>query len=115
MRRKRIRSGCPRSLRSGVIARVATIRRMAQSPVKWVMVSSGFGPRSCCQKIHASQRNGAKQSRKTTSFAQRLRSMSIVLLQVHSGIEAGDLLSVPVEHLGRMVFEQRRQALLGGL
>ena len=42
MRRKRIRSGRLSSFRSGVIASVATMKRIVQSPVKCVIVSSGF-------------------------------------------------------------------------
>ena len=58
IRRKRTRSGTFSSFRNGVMASVATISRMAQSPVKCVMVSSGLGPRSCCQNSHASHRKG---------------------------------------------------------
>src|SRR5690349_10248356 len=87
--------------------------RIVQSPVKWVIYSSGLTVRSSCQARQASQSAGARQTRNTGILTHRRLSIGLVVfLQVHAGIQAGHLLAVAVEDLGRMVYERRGEALL---
>src|SRR5271170_4724141 len=98
MRRNAARFGCRNSRRSGVTPSVRTMKRMVQSPVKWVMNSMGFAVRLPREARQPNQPNGARHNTNSNTFVHLLRSMSEVLFQIHPGVQLGDLISIPVEH-----------------
>src|SRR5271157_1931191 len=114
MRRKRIRAGRRRSLRKGVTARVATIKRRVQLPVKCCRYSTGLAVRSRFHVRQPIQASGARPRAKTATLIQRLRMGSVVLPQVHALVEGGDPIAVAVEGEGGAAAELA-QAVLGGL
>src|SRR5438552_19195554 len=102
MRRNFTRPGQRSSLRSGVMASVITRKRRVQSPVQCVMNSIGFALRSCWYAFQPSTASGTRHSAKTGIFNHR---MSIVLAQIHAGIELSHLVPVAVEHQ-RFAFQE---------
>src|ERR1035438_6665855 len=100
MRRKRIRSGNPSTLRNGVTASVNTMKRMVQSPVKRVMYSIGLAVRFWFQARQQSQKIGARPAANTSTLVQRFFSMSVVFFEIHPVVQAGYLVAVAVEHQG---------------
>src|SRR6516162_8465495 len=106
MRRKRMRSGRPRSLRSGVIERVITTKRSVQSPVAWVINSIGFAVRPLWKARHRREAMGRRQIKETAALLHLLvkkafiadRRASVILLQVEPVVKAGDLITVAVVH-----------------
>src|SRR3984893_5931932 len=122
MRRKRI--SCVRPsifiLRSGDTAKVMARNRRIQSPVACSRNWVGFAP----QPLGPSQARmprGTRHSTNTTTFVHLLVRMRfigralVVFLQVHAVVQTGDLISVPVEHLGWRVLEESWQATFLGL
>src|SRR5882724_2332264 len=105
MRRKRISSGSCSILRSGVIARVKMRKRSVQSPVSCCRNSTGLAP-SCPRSVRAtSTRNGTRQNPNTATLvhlldrmARTLQARSVIFLQIHPIVKAGDLIAVAVEH-----------------
>src|SRR5450432_2574024 len=106
------------SRRTGVTASEITSSRRDARPVKKVTLAVGSGPRSLWTRWTASQTNGARHTRNTTTFrafnarggmaflCRRSRTQSLeVLLQVHAIVEAGHLVAIAIEH-------ERRPALL---
>src|SRR6202163_1252272 len=107
MRRKRM--SCVRPsifiLRNGDTASVMARKRSTQSPVACSRNWVGFAP----QPLGPSQARmpmGIRHSRNTTTFVHLLVRMRfigralVIFLQVHAVVQTGDLISVPVEHLG---------------
>src|ERR1039458_7476214 len=105
MRRKRIRSGNPSTLRSGVTASVNTMNRMVQPPVWRVMYSIGLAVRFWFQARQQSQKIGARPAANTSTLVQRFFNMLVVLFEIHSVVQAGNLVAVTVEHQGRPLAE----------
>src|ERR1700704_2230158 len=111
MRRKRIAAFQPVSLRNGVIASVMQRNRSVQTPVSLVRSLRGLGLRFPVSAAQTSQVTGPSDATKTSGLrtTRTLRSErripepksripSVVLLQVHPAVQAGDLIAVPVEH-----------------
>src|SRR6266436_4793946 len=127
MRRKRINSGTLRSWRSGVMESVMTRKRRVQSPVACWMNSSGLGmvwPRTNGQMMAASgprhKRNRRALVHLLTSHLLERRVCTqrfplVILAQIHTGVQAGDLIGVAVEHQSFMSFEEFGEAALASL
>src|ERR1700730_3096139 len=69
------------------------------------MNSTGLAPSRPCSARHTSVARGTRQMTKTTTLVhlfERKRCTqvlgSVILLQVHSGVHASDLIAVAVEH-----------------
>src|SRR4051812_9812656 len=112
MRRNLISQFQPSSRRSGVMASVATMNRIVQSPVSCVISLSGsavscpFKPAQIIQASGVSATTntiGLRMNRTRLSLVIRSqkrggrRCSSVVLLEVHAGVERRHLVAVPVE------------------
>src|SRR6185369_9903037 len=92
----------PNRMRSGVIASDASRIRKVQSPSVLVMKLMGLAPRSSVQARWAKSVSGARQIPHTATLspirAGRVTAVrSVVLLQVHPGVERRHLLGISVE------------------
>src|SRR4051794_13326459 len=118
MRRKRITEFQPDTRRSGVSASVMHTNRSVQTPVSFVMSLSGLALRFPVKIAQTSHPAGPRPARKTAGFrTQRVvlfDGTSEVLLEIDTGIEAGHLIAVPVEHQ-RLSPEELTDPTLRGL
>src|ERR1700737_4943698 len=120
MRRKRISCVRPNIFRSGVTASVMARNRRIQSPVACSRYWVGFAPHPVGPS-QARMPMGTRHSRNTTTFVHLLVRMRfigralVIFLQVHAVVQTGDLISVPVEHLGLRVLEESGHANFLGL
>src|SRR6185369_16490808 len=91
----------PNRMRSGVIASDASRMRRVQSPSVLVMKLMGLAPRSSVHARYARSASGARQIPHTATFsairAGRVTLRSVVLLQVHPGVERRHLVGIAVE------------------
>src|ERR1019366_7827816 len=127
MRRKRINCGRPRIFRSGEMLSVMARNRSVQSPVACCRNWVGFAPQPSWNPSQTSKPSGPRQARNTATLVHLLVRMefmvwirpeiriSEILLQVHTVVEAGHLIAVAIEHLGRRILKEPGQADLFGL
>src|SRR5436309_6137732 len=95
------------------MASVTQRNRSVHTPVSFVISLSGFALRLPVTAAHTSQPNGTSDATKTSGFRTKrttrsvasLKSQvsspgvpSVVLSEVHAGIQARDLIAVSVEH-----------------
>src|SRR5262249_36490451 len=65
------------------------------------MNSIGLAERSWFQARQPSHPTGARHRKNTRTFSHRFRSMrSVIALEVHAVVQAGDLLAVAIKHQG---------------
>src|ERR1700761_3347121 len=81
------------------------MKRRVQSPVDRIRCSAGLAPRPSVSAPYSNQAKGSRHSRNTAGLAAGRSSSlftaaSIELLQVHAGVERGDLRLVAVEQPG---------------
>src|SRR5262245_51657826 len=104
MRRKRARAGWRATTRTGVTASVRHRKRRVQSPVERISASAGLGPSVFAKAPYSSQAKGSAKSTKAAGLAAGCSrpvdsaTGSVVLRQVHAGVELADLGLVAVEH-----------------
>src|ERR1035437_5118836 len=65
------------------------------------MYSIGLAVRCWFQARQHSQKTGPRLATNTRTLVQRCFSILVIFLEVHSGIQAGNLVAVAVEHQGR--------------
>src|SRR3569832_1075089 len=94
MRRKRASAGVAVLTRTGVTASVRHRKRCDQSPSERSRFSCGFAPRLPVTAAYDSHRYGSNATANATGFAagcmssfDALDAASIVLLQVHAGVQ----------------------------
>src|SRR3954469_21628375 len=125
MRLKRITAFDPVNLRKGVIARVMATKRSAHTPVSLVRSLSGLALRFPVVAAQTSHANGPRLAAKTSGFSphrsarsetftRQLSTALVVLLQIHAGVHARNLVAVAVEHQ-RPAFQELADAPLGRL
>src|SRR5262245_59117501 len=91
----------PKTMRSGVMARLASRSLSVQSPSQFVTKLMGFALRSCVAARYSRIVSGARQMTQTATFSKtrdRRDIPSVQLPQVHPGVERSDLVLVAVEH-----------------
>src|SRR5690349_11543857 len=112
----------PKTTRSGVMARLVSKSRSVQSPSVFVTKLMGLAVRSPVHPRHASIARGARQTAHTPIMSATrprrvmgsLPRISVVFLQVHSGIEGRHLVRVAVEGQ-RLATPELADPPLGGL
>src|SRR5207245_6184290 len=130
----------PVSLRSGVMASVMQMKRSVQTPVSLVRSLSGFALRLPVSAAQTSQAAGPRDAANAHTLRTRIviaeggsrtaddcglepsalrnpqsaMSLSVVLSEVHAGVQARDLVAVAVEHQ-RLAHQEFADAALGRL
>src|SRR5262245_27732353 len=103
-------------MRSGVMARLQSRNRSVQSPSTFVTKLIGLGPRSRVAARNSSIASGVRHATHTRTFSatrDRRDMRSVGLLEVHPGVERGDLIGVAVEHQGLPSAELADSTLAG--
>ena len=101
--------------RNGVIASEISRNRKAQMPVVSSSSSTGLAPSRSCSVRHASHAAGTSARRKIARLLQagehQQGNASVILAEIHAGVQRRHLIAVAVEH-HRRPRQQIRQAPL---